>query len=415
MGYLGIPQSRYPKIMSLTEVAIRTAKGRAKAYKVYDEKGLFLLVKPTGARLWRFKYAHHRVEKLLSLGVYPDVSLRLARERRDEARKLVANDVDPSAKRRSEKSAQANTFAAVADEWLQTKKAALSESTWQRDRDQLVKLVGPYLGSRAIAEIEAPDLLAVLKRLERKGIHDTAHRVRAVCGRVFRYAIATGRATRDISADLKGALTAKGTQSYAAITDPAKVGQLLRAIEDYDGQTTTHAALKLASYVFVRPGELRAAEWSEFDLDRREWRIPAGRMKMGELHLVPLARQVVAILRELQPRTGNGRYLFPAIGNRERPLSENTINAALRRLGYPKEEMTAHGFRSIASTLLNEQGWNPDLIELQLAHKERNKGRAAYNRAQRLEERRKMMQGWADYLDGLRDGAKVVPSGAQAA
>jgi integrase len=226
--------------------------------------------------------------------------------------------------------------------------------------------------------------------------------VRAVVGRVFRYAIATGRAKHDISADLKGALTPKAPQSYAAITDPAKVGELLRAIDRYDGQPATAAALKLAPYVFVRPGELRAAEWTEFDLDGAEWRIPPERMKMGELHIVPLATQAVAILREIQPLTGAGLYVFPAIGTRTRPLSENTLGAALRRLGYTNDEMTAHGFRSVASTLLNEQGWNPDLIELQLAHAERNKVRAAYNRAQRLAERRKMMQAWADYLDVLK-------------
>ncbi len=389
--------------MSLTEVAIRAARAAQRPYKVSDEKGLYLLVKPNGARLWRYKYRHAGIEKLLAIGRYPDVSLREARDRRDDARKLVANHVDPSLKKRIGREGRANTFAAVGEEWLETKRVSLSASTWQRDRDQLVKIVGPYLGKRPIAEIEAPELLAVLKRLEKKGLHDTAHRVRAVCGRVFRYAIATGRASRDISGDLKGALAAKGTQSYAAITDPARVGQLMRAIEDYDGQATTHAALKLAPYVFVRPGELRAAEWSEFDLDRSEWRIPAERMKMGETHIVPLARQVLEILGEVHKRTGEGRFVFPAIGKRERPLSENTLNAALRRLGYAKDEMTAHGFRTIASTLLNEQGWHPDLIELQLAHKERNKVRAAYNRAQRLEERRKMMRAWADYVDELRE------------
>ena len=389
--------------MSLTEVAIRAARAAQRPYKVSDEKGLYLLVKPNGARLWRYKYRHAGIEKLLAIGRYPDVSLREARDRRDDARKLVANHVDPSLKKRIEREGRANTFAAVGEEWLETKRVSLSASTWQRDRDQLVKIVGPYLGKRPIAEIEAPELLAVLKRLEKKGLHDTAHRVRAVCGRVFRYAIATGRASRDISGDLKGALAAKGTQSYAAITDPARVGQLMRAIEDYDGQATTHAALKLAPYVFVRPGELRAAEWSEFDLDRSEWRIPAERMKMREAHIVPLARQALEILREVHKRTGEGRFVFPAIGKRERPLSENTLNAALRRLGYAKDEMTAHGFRSIASTLLNEEGWHPDLIELQLAHKERNKVRAAYNRAQRLEERRKMMRAWADYVDELRE------------
>lgn len=398
--------------MSLTEVAIRAARAAQRPYKVSDEKGLYLLVKPNGARLWRYKYRHAGIEKLLAIGRYPDVSLREARDRRDDARKLVANHVDPSLRKRIEREGRGNTFAAVGEEWLETKRVSLSASTWQRDRDQLVKIVGPYLGKRPIAEIEAPELLAVLKRLEKKGLHDTAHRVRAVCGRVFRYAIATGRASRDISGDLKGALAAKGTQSYAAITDPAKVGQLMRAIEDYDGQATTHAALKLAPYVFVRPGELRAAEWCEFDLDRSEWRIPAERMKMREAHIVPLARQALEILREVHKRTGEGRFVFPAIGKRERPLSENTLNAALRRLGYAKDEMTAHGFRSIASTLLNEEGWHPDLIELQLAHKERNKVRAAYNRAQRLEERRKMMQAWADYVDELRE--RVNDSGAAA-
>jgi integrase len=398
--------------MSLTEVAIRAARAAQRPYKVSDEKGLYLLVKPNGARLWRYKYRHAGIEKLLAIGRYPDVSLREARDRRDDARKLVANHVDPSLRKRIEREGRGNTFAAVGEEWLETKRVSLSASTWQRDRDQLVKIVGPYLGKRPIAEIEAPELLAVLKRLEKKGLHDTAHRVRAVCGRVFRYAIATGRASRDISGDLKGALAAKGTQSYAAITDPARVGQLMRAIEDYDGQATTHAALKLAPYVFVRPGELRAAEWYEFDLDRSEWRIPAERMKMREAHIVPLARQALEILRELHNRTGEGRFVFPAIGKRERPLSENTLNAALRRLGYAKDEMTAHGFRSIASTLLNEEGWHPDLIELQLAHKERNKVRAAYNRAQRLEERRKMMQAWADYVDELRE--RVNDSGAAA-
>jgi len=389
--------------MSLTEVAIRAARAAQRPYKVSDEKGLYLLVKPNGARLWRYKYRHAGIEKLLAIGRYPDVSLREARDRRDDARKLVANHVDPSLRKRIEREGRTNTFAAVGEEWLETKRVSLSASTWQRDRDQLVKIVGPYLGKRPIAEIEAPELLAVLKRLEKKGLHDTAHRVRAVCGRVFRYAIATGRASRDISSDLKGALAAKGTRSYAAITDPAGVGQLMRAIEDYDGQATTYAALKLAPYVFVRPGELRAAEWSEFDLDRSEWRIPAERMKMREAHIVPLARQALEILREVHKRTGEGRFVFPAIGKRERPLSENTLNAALRRLGYAKDEMTAHGFRTIASTLLNEQGWHPDLIELQLAHKERNKVRAAYNRAQRLEERRKMMRAWADYVDELRE------------
>jgi len=393
--------------MSLTEPSIKTAKAQSKPYKLYDEKGLFLIVTPKGGRWWRFKYIHDGVEKLISLGVYPDVTLKDARAKRDEARRLTAANVDPSVKRRAERSAQADTFAAVAHEWLETKQASLTRSTWLRDRDQLVKMVGPYIGSRPIADIEAPELLAILKQLEKRGVRDTAHRVRAVCGRVLRYAIATGRAKRDISADLRGALAPKNTQRYAAITDPAQVGELLRAIEAFDGQPTTYAALRLAPYVFVRPGELRRAEWCELDLGRAEWRIPAERMRMGELHIVPLSCQAVTVLKELEPLTGGNRFVFPAIGGQPRPLSENTLNAALRRIGYSHEEMTGHGFRTMASTLLNEQGWNPDLIELQLAHKERNKVRAAYNRAQRLADRRKMMQAWADYLDELRDAARA--------
>lgn len=399
--------------MPLSEASVRAARPdpNKKLTKLSDERGLYLLVdSKTGSKLWRLKYYFGGREKLLSLGAYPDVGLKRAREKRDDARKLVADGIDPSARRRAEKAARGDTFAAIADEWLETKKKSLSPGTWKRDRDQLVDLVGPYLGKEPIASIEAPALLAVLKRIEGRGRYDTAHRVRAVVGRVMRYAIATGRAKHDISADLKGALAPKATQNYAALTDPARVGELLRAIDGYVGQPTTHAALRLAPLLFVRPGELRAAEWSEFDLEAKEpeWRIPAARMKMGELHVVPLSAQAVTILKELHPITGDGRLVFPALHTTLRPISENTINVALRRLGYSSEQMTGHGFRSMASTLLNEQGWHPDLIELQLAHAERNKVRAAYNRAQRLAERRKMMQAWADYLDGLRAGGTVV-------
>jgi integrase len=391
----------------LTEARIRAAKPAEKPYKLFDERGLFMLVTTAGGRLWRFRYRLGGVEKLLTLGAYPDVSLKRAREKRDDARRSVADGIDPGAKRRAEHDAEINTFVAVADEWLLTKKNALTPATWERDHRQLHKWVVPYLGNKPIASIEAPDLLEVLKRIEGKGVIDTAHRTREVCGRVFRYAIATGRAKRDIAADLVGALAPRTTQHHAAITDPGKVGELLRAIDGYEGQPTTATALKLAPYVFVRPTELRAAEWSEFSLDTEqpEWRIPAERMKMREAHIVPLARQSVNILRGLQPITGRQRYLFPAIGGGGRPLSENTLNGAIRRLGYSGEEMTAHGFRSMASTLLNEQGVHPDLIELQLAHAERNTVRAAYNRAQCLAERRQMMQGWADYLDKLRANA----------
>jgi integrase len=395
---------------SLTETAIRAAKPKERPYKLADGSGLTLLVNPDGSKWWRLRYRIAGREKMLSLGVYSDVSLKAARERRDEARKALAAGVDPSARRKAESATQtSDTFEAIAREFLETKRKTLSASTWQRDCDQLEQMVFPYLGSKPIAAIEAPDLLAALRRIEARGAHDTAHRARALSGRIFRFGIATGRAKRDVAADLKGALAPKATKSYAAITVPAKVGELLRAIDGYDGQPTTAAALRLAPYVFLRPGELRAAEWSEFDLDEvdqygrgHQWRIPPERMKMGEQHIVPLSTQAVAILRELQPLTGKGKFAFPAIGNGARPLSENTLNAALRRLGYTGEQMTAHGFRSMASTLLNEQGVHPDLIELQLAHTERNKVRAAYNRAQRLAERRAMMQAWADYLDGLR-------------
>jgi integrase len=397
--------------MPLSDVAIRAAKPRDKAYKMFDERGLFLLVTATGSKLWRFKYRFDGREKLLSFGSFPDVPLRVARDKRDEARRTLsaAEPLDPSAKRQAERAARADTFGLIADEWLQTKRKVLTEGTWQRDQFQLTKVVGPYLCNRPIASIEAAELLSVLRRLEARGVRDTTHRVRAVVGRVFRYAIATGRAKHDISMDLRGALAPRATRNHPSITEPLKVGQLLRAIEGYEGQASTRAALRIAPYVFVRPGELRAAEWSEFDFDAAEWRIPGKRMKMGEQHIVPLARQVIAILRELQPLTGNGRYCFPALGPGIRPLSDNTLNAALRRLGYSGDEHTAHGFRSMASTLLNEQGWHPDLIELQLAHAERNKVRAAYNKAQRLAERRKMMQAWADYIDGLKAGGQVIP------
>jgi integrase len=379
-----------PVMPTLTELRVRAAKADEKPYKLYDERGLFMLVTTAGGRLWRFKYRVDGVEKPLTLGAYPDVSLKRAREKRDDARRALADGIDPGAKRRAESDAKTNTFSAVVDEWLLTKKASLTESTWARDRQQIYKWVIPYLGGKPIASIEAPDLLDVLKRIEGKGVIDTAHRTKEVCGRIFRYAIATGRAKHDIAADLVGALAPRTTTHHAAITDPVKVGALLRAIDAYDGQATTGAALKLAAYVFVRPGELRAAEWSELVLDGDEplWRIPAERMKMREAHIVPLARQGVGILRQLVPITGQQRFVFPAIGGGGRPLSENTLNGGLRRLGYSGDEMTPHGFRTLASTLLNEQGVHPDLIELQLAHAERNTVRAAYNRAQRLTERR---------------------------
>jgi integrase len=395
----------------LTEINLRAVKPREKAYKVFDERGLYLHVFPAGGRLWRFKYRVAGREKLLALGSYPDVGLKRAREKRDEARKLVADGIDPSAKRRSEKAAGANTFEAIGREWMELQRKRLDEKTYARNLRFLEQFLFPALGRRPITAVRAQEVLAALKRIEERGFHETAHRVRSIAGNVFRYGIATGRAERDVSADLRGALAPTVTKNRAAITDPSRIGELLRAIHSYVGQPATEAALKLAPLTFVRPGELRGAEWTEVGLDAQhpEWRIPAGRMKMGEEHVVPLSRQVVAILREIQPLTGGGRFVFPSLRGGHRPISENTVNVALRTLGYSGDEMTGHGFRAMASTCLNEQGFPPDVIELQLAHAERNEVRAAYNRASRMMDRRKMMQAWADYLDGLRLGAKVTP------
>jgi integrase len=393
----------------LTDTAIRDAKSRDKAYKLFDERGLYLLVAPTGGRLWRFRYRHGAKEKLLSLGAYPDVPLKRAREKRDEARRLVADGVDPSANRKSKKAALANTFQVVAREWLKMLAGTIKGSTFEQELSQMERFVFPDLGDRPLAEINTTQILSVLKKIEARGVADTSHRVRSSCVRILRYGAQTGRPHCVNYDDLKGALAPVVKRHFAAITDPAAVGELLRAIDGYMGQATTVSALRLAPYVFVRPGELRAAEWSEFDFNNAEWRIPAARMKMGEQHIVPLAQQAAAILRGLYPLTGSGQYVFPSLLSRDRPMSENTVNSALRRLGYSTEQMTAHGFRTMASTLLNEQGWHPDLIELQLAHAERNKVRAAYNKAQRLTERRAMVQAWADFLDGLRAGGTIVP------
>jgi len=400
--------------MALTDAVIRATRPRETPFKIFDSDGLYLLIAPEGGRWWRFKYRHDGRERLISLGTYPEVTLAQARQRRDDARRQVAGGIDPSAKRRAERAARAETFAAVAHEWLEMQRAKLAPVTFAKKLATLERFLFPHLGARPVAKIAAPELLATLRRIEARRIHETAHRARSLAGAVLRYAVATGRAERDPSADLRGALAPVVVTNRAAITDPARVGELLRAIDGYAAgfrsQPATAAALKLAPLLFVRPGELRAAEWSELKLDGEhpEWRIPGARMKMGEEHLVPLARQAVAILRELHPITGTGRYVFPSLRGPSRPISANTINVALRALGFDGAEITGHGFRAMASTLLNEQGFPPDVIELQLAHAERNEVRAAYNRAKRVAERRRMMQSWADYLDGLRAGGSVV-------
>jgi integrase len=405
--------------MPLTDIKIRSAKPQHKTYKLFDSGGLYLEVTTAGRKYWRWKYRFGGKEKRLAFGVYPDVTLKMAREERDDARLQLANGVDPSEARRAEKVAQAGaeSFEAIAREWHAKFSPGWEASHGDRILRRLENDIFPWLGKRPIGEIKPPDTLAVLRRIESRGALETAHRALQNCGQVFRYAVATGRAERDPTRDLKGALPPPKEKHHASITDPKRIAELLRVIDAYQGYFVTKCALRLAPLVFVRPGELRRAEWPEVDLEKAEWRIPAKRMKMRELHIVPLARQAVDILRELEPLTNRVfpsrpnacRYVFPSARTHERPMSENAVLAALRRMGYTKEEMTGHGFRSMASTLLHEQGWNHQAIERQLAHAERNAVSAAYNFAEHLLERRKMMQDWADYLDRLKAGAEVIP------
>lgn len=399
------------RVNPLKDIKIRHAKPAEAPYRLADGDGLYVLVQPNGAKWWRFDYRFNGRRNTLSFGTYPEVPLALARERRSRARAQVAGGVDPSLHRQQVKqqNSEARTFAAVSREWLEKQRGTLAAVTFAKAKWMLDELVNPWLGRRPVAEIEPPELLEVLRRIEKRGKHETAHRAKQRCGQVFRYAVATGRAQRDPSGDLRGALTPVKASRRAAITEPNEVGALLRAIDAFEGTFVVSAALKLAPLVFVRPGELRRAEWSELDLDGAEWRIPAAKMKMREAHIVPLSTQAVAILEELRPLTGHRTYVFPSVRDPRRPMSENTINAALRRLGYAGADMCGHGFRAVASTLLNEMGWVPDVIERQLAHAPRNKVRAAYNRAQHLSERRRMMQAWADYLDGLKSRNAVVP------
>lgn len=391
----------------LTDTRIRNTKPADKALRLFDSGGLYLEVAPAGGKWWRLKYRHGGKEKRLSLGVYPAVSLKDARERRDEAKKLLSQGIDPSAARKEQKveaRKDAETFETVTREWH-----AKQAETWVAGHAAKVirrfeLYLFPWLGSRPVHEITPPELLEALRRIEGKGAVETAHRALQTCGQVFRYGIATGRCERDPAADLHGALTPSREIHRAAILDPAGVGALLRAIDAYSGGIIARCALRLAPMVFVRPGELRHAEWTEIDFDAAEWRIPGEKMKMKTQHVVPLAVQAIAVFQELRPLTGTGKYVFPSARSASRPMSDVTILAALRRMGYASDEMTGHGFRAMASTLLNEQGWPPDVIERQLAHAERNKVRAAYNRATLLPERRKMMQHWADYLDSLKNG-----------
>ncbi|MGH7025424.1 MAG: tyrosine-type recombinase/integrase [Caulobacteraceae bacterium] len=400
--------------MALSDTAIRALKPRERPFKLSDSGGLFLAVTPTGGKLWRWKYRHAGKQKLLAIGRYPDVSLKEARAKRDAARKLLATGKDPSVEKKkaalAAKLGAINTFKAVAEEFI-TKREGEGLATVSLDKCRwLLRLLEPGLGRRPIAEIEPYELLHVLKKVEASGRRETAKRLRAFASQVFRYAVATTRAKHDVAADLKGALVAPTTKHHAAIIDPNGVGALMRAIGGFEGQPVTQWALRLAPHVFVRPGELRQAEWPEIDLEAAIWRIPGRRMKMKREHAVPLSTQSVTILTEAKAVTGEGHYVFPGIGTAGRPMCENTLNSALRRLGYSGDEMTSHGFRSTASTLLNESGkWSVDAIERALAHGDTDNVRAAYHRGAHWAERVRMAQWWSDYLDMLRDGAEIIP------
>lgn len=409
--------------MPLTDTAIKNAKPGEKPVKLYDADGLLLWVAPSGGKWWRLKYRLGGKEKMLSLGTYPEVGLREARERRDEARRRLADGIDPSAHRKAAKSTkalrEANSFELVAREWHAKYASTWSASHGVRILRRLEANAFPWIGGKPTADLKPADVLEVLRRVERRGTLETAHRLRDNIGQAMRYAVATGRAERDITADLRGALPPVQKRHFAAITEPAKVGELLRAIDGYAGTFPVACALKLAPLLFQRPGELRLAEWPEFDLDGATWEIPAGRMKRtkqgkaeGAAHIVPLPSQAVSILRELHALTGSGRYVLPGVRSPSRPMSDNTINAGLRRMGYDNETMTGHGFRAMARTILDEVlAFPPAIIEAQLAHAVKDPLGRAYNRTAHLPQRRDMMQRWADYLDEMKRGAQILAFG----
>jgi len=402
--------------MALTDIQVKTAKSKEKDYKLTDGEGMFLLVASSGGKRWRLKYRFGGKEKQLALGTYPDVSLQEARTKRHEARNLLAHGIDPGGERKALKEAQAeqaaiieNSFEFVAREWHDKFSGQWTTGHADTIMSRLERDVFPWLGAKPVSEIKPVDLLAVLRRIEGRGALETAHRVRTIAGQVLRYAVATGRAERDAASDLRGALPPVQERHHAALTDPKEVAELLRAIDGFKGTFHVKCALKLAPMLFVRPGELRQMEWAEIDLDAEQWNIPAVKMKMKQAHIVPLCKQAVTILKELQPLTGNGCYVFPCHRSPLRSMTNNAINAALRRMGYTSDEMTGHGFRAMARTILDEVlQVRPDFIEHQLAHAVKDPNGRAYNRTAHLIERKKMMQLWADYLDGLKTGAKVI-------
>jgi integrase len=399
--------------MPLTDTTIRNAKPSAAVVKLSDGAGLQLWIMPTGAKLWRLAYRFGGKQKKLSIGPYPEIDLRSARQRRETARAQLRDGLDPSEQKRLQKITQAvsraNTFGVIADELMDKKeKEGRAPATMEKAR-WLLDLARPALGTRPITEISAAEILAALRKVEARGRHESAKSLRTAIGQVFRYAIATARAENDPTFALRGALIAPKVTHRAAITSPKEFGALLRAIDGFDGQPTTKAALRLMALLFPRPGELRLSEWTEFDLPNGVWLIPATRTKMRKPHRVPLPVQAQAILGELQEETGSGKLLFPSLRSIQRPISENTMNAALRRMGFSQTEMTSHGFRAAASTMLNESGlWSSDTIERALAHQDEDEVRRAYARGQYWDERVRMAQWWADHLDVLRKGAKVI-------
>lgn len=389
----------------LTEIQIRNAKPKEKQYSLVDGEGLYLLIKASGGKYWRMNYRFANVQYTLSFGLYPEVSLKTAREKRREARQLLSDGIDPRIERRIQKTAHidgaTNTFEAVAREWLEKNSHVWKESHLTNIQSRLERDIFPWLGSRPITAISPVELLTVLQRIEKRGARETAHRAKENCGQIFRYAVATGRATSDPSQLLKGALAPAVTEHMAAIVDPVDVGRLLRMLDGYQGSLVTRCALQLAPLVFVRPGELRQAEWKDINFDEAEWRFVASKTQTD--HIVPLSRQALHILEEIRPLTGHGRYVFPSARTDERPMSENAVLSAMRRMHISKEEMTGHGFRAMARTLLHEQLKYPaEVIEHQLAHKVPDALGAAYNRTRFLADRKEMMQSWADYLDRLK-------------
>jgi len=402
--------------MALADTFVKQVKhtGKPAGDKHTDGDGMYLLVK-AGGKYWRMDYTYAAKRKTLALGTYPEVPIVKARERRAAARKLLADGIDPSTAKQEEKAvklaAAANTFEVVARDWLAKTRSNRAQITQDKVTAWLENDAFPYIGKMPIADIGPRDVLEkVIRKVEARAAIDTAHRLKQLCGQVFRFAVVSGLADRDVTADLREALATKTTTHYAAVTDPKHLGQLMRSIFDYTGHLYTVAALKLTPLVFLRPGELRTAEWAEFDLDAAEWRIPGSKMKMKVDHIVPLSTQAVEILRGIQPVTGHGRYVFPSLRTGERPMSENTINAALRGMGYAKEVHSAHGFRATARTIMDEvMGERVDLIEHQLSHAVKDTNGRAYNRTAHLPARKLMMQRWADYLDKLRIGADVIP------